>query len=83
MWASSALQCQYSYVSGNSSVVITNSIPYRALQQLGGTEAAFPNLGDSIRARQFIAVDTNGKLTEAARNHVTPAVEDYIEELIG
>ncbi len=62
-----------------NAVTIGNTMKYAAMQQFGGTKAAFHQLWGDIPARPFLPVTQSGDLYPAERSIILDALHAYLE----
>lgn len=73
-----SLRGQFVIRVANGVLEFGSSMEYAAMQQFGGTQAAFPHLWGDIPARPFLPITAGGQLMEPARRAVVDIVQEHL-----
>lgn len=61
-----------------NAVTIGNTMKYAAMQQFGGTKAAFPHLWGNIPSRPFMPIKQNGELYPDEQARILATIRKYL-----
>ena len=72
------LRHQFHVNVDQNGVIVASSMPYAAMQQFGGTKAAFKNLWGDIPARPFLPIKQNGDLYPGDQAKILSMLNSYL-----
>ncbi|WP_168798527.1 phage virion morphogenesis protein [Herbaspirillum sp. ST 5-3] len=69
-----------SVVVGGTSLLVSSTMIYAAMQHFGGTKAQFPNLWGDIPARPFFPITASGELYPNEAEAIVDRIRQYLED---